>query len=157
MTEFDRNIATFKENLPAKCIKGSYPQILWVQAPLHDSFLDNSLRFKFNKCLEELSRLHSNCHTLFLKRVWDPQNLNLVQLQGGTIRYTAEGYSTYWEAVDCTVHYFDSVLLKKQDKFGKKLKNGDPVQKDRFRWQNPAYNKDLPEDFRGFRSLPPPP
>ena len=52
MTEHDRTVAAFKEYLPAKCIHSTHPQILWIQLPLHDNFVDNPERIKFNRCLE---------------------------------------------------------------------------------------------------------
>ena len=152
MSSFERCIAAFKEHLPAKSLKASYPKFLWIQAPLHDNFKNNSLRFKLNRCLEEVTKLHSNCHTLHLKRVWDPKNLNLFLLDSQ--RYTAEGLSVYWEAVDRTVQYFDSVMLKKLTTVPKR-KHSFQDQKDRFKWQNLAFNRN--ENVSSFKKLPPPP
>ena len=78
-----------------------------------------------------------------VKHVWDPKNLNLYLKDNQ--RFTAEGYTAYWEAVDRTVRYFDSVLPKKQKK-GKNLKKN--MDTDRFKWQNPKFNViDLPVKF----------
>ena len=65
-----------------------------------------------------------------------------------------DGYTAYWEAVDRTVWYLDSIMLKKHDKFKKKKSFGFPDQKDQFKWQNPKYNWDFNIMSRG---LPPPP
>ena len=156
MTEFERNIAAFKEYLPAKSLKSTYPQILWIKAPLHDNFTNNHTRQKFNRALEEITKLHANSSTLMLKRVWDSRNLNLYLKD--CQRFTSEGYTTYWEAVDRTVCYFDSVLLKKQLEKGKNPKKFSTghVDKDRFKWQNPQFNMDNSNN-RGFKLLPPPP
>ena len=59
-------------------------------------------------------KLHPNATSLVLKKVWDPKNNNLYL--GHSQRFTAECFTCYWEAVDCTVLYFDLVLLKKQEK-----------------------------------------
>ena len=43
MSEYDRSISAYKEYLPAKSLRPGYPQLLWIQAPLHDAFNDNDL------------------------------------------------------------------------------------------------------------------
>ena len=90
-----------------------------------------------------------------LKKVWDSKNLNF--FLESSQRYTAEGLTAYWEAVDRTVRYYDSVLLKKQDK--KKLQRSlESSQKDRFQWQNPSLNGRFEDqDKTTFKKLPPPP
>ena len=98
MTEFDRCIASFKENLPVRCVKNpGYPYFLWIQAPRHCQFPDNSQRFKFNRCLEEVVKLHVNSFTLALKKGWDSEDLSLYN---DGHKYTTKGYISYWEAVD---------------------------------------------------------
>ena len=142
MTHHERCIAAFKETLPAKSIRSTHLSILWIQAPEHINFINNRLRYKFDKCLEEVTSLHSNVYTLQLKKVWnqDDQTLFLQDSQ----RFTALGYKNYWEAVDRTVRYFDSIVLKKQTKDVQKKFGGQKGkifgQKDRFRWQNPSLN-----------------
>ena len=147
MTEYDRNIWTFKEFLPAKSVRGDWPHVLWIEAPLHDNFTNNSERYKFNKCLEEVVQIHDNMSALALEKVWNPKNGNLFLENCG--RFTCDGYCDYWEAADKMVRFCDSIMLKKKDqkirkieqkvqKFGQKGQNFD--QKDRFRWQNPALN-----------------
>ena len=135
MTEFDRGIATYKENLPAKCLKLDYPQMLWIQAPHHINFGNNVQREQYNKCLEEMCKLHSNTHTLALKKIWDPQDTALYLSSG---RFSSEGYKLYWEAVDKTVRYFDSIVLKKCKKRKAQRQNAPHTfgQKDQFRWKN---------------------
>ena len=156
MTEHDRAIAAYKEHLPAKCLHSDFPQILWIQAPEHQNFNDNDQRRKFNKSLEEVCQFHNNVHALMLKRVWDPKDGNL--FLADSQRFTTDGLKCYWEAVDRTVRYFDSVLLKKIEKEKRKnLKQHKGDQKDQFRWQNPAFNKSFGENTREYRKLPPPP
>ena len=104
MTEYDRCVASFKENLPAKNVKvPGYPYFLWIQLPLHEYFENNTAREHFNRCLDELVKLHSNVYTLALKKVWDPKDENLYLK---TQRFTSEGLRAYWEAVDKTIRYF---------------------------------------------------
>ena len=158
MTEHERMITAFKEYLPSKSIRNDHPQILWIQSPLHDNFTNNGDRYKFNKCLEESVKFHSNVHTLMLKKVWDSKNSELFQLN----RYTSFDLQSYWEAIDRTVRYFDSILLKKLLKTDVKMKQNKPGntqnrvqsgQNDCFCWKKPASEF---EDGR-FAKLPEPP
>ena len=110
MTECERNVAVFKENLPVKSLKPAFPQFLWIQAPLHEHFDNNYQRLKFNRCLEDIAKLHSNCTSLMLKKALDPQDSSL--FIESSQRFTARGFAVYWKAIDKTVCYFNSVLLK---------------------------------------------
>ena len=157
MTHLERSIASFKENLPAKCLQAGFPQILWIHPPSHVLFSNNSLRYKFGKCLEELAKIHDNTFSLMLKKVWDPNDKNLYMADRK--RYTVAGFRSYWEAVDKTIRYCDAVLLKKQEK--KKFQKGAASisggQKDQFRWQNPTLNCDITSENQVFCHLPAPP
>ena len=73
LTEHKRCIASYKDYLPAKSLRPTYPRILWIQAPEHECFTNNRLRYKFNRCLEELVKYHSNVFTLELKKSVEPQ------------------------------------------------------------------------------------
>ena len=162
MMEHERSVSTYKEFLLAKCLKPGYPQILWIQAPLHDNFSEanNSACYKFNKSLEEAVKVHDNISTLPFKKVWDARNFNFFIAESR--RFMTDGYYAYWEAVDRTARYFDSILLKKQDKkrghlkFSVMQKLSSTDQKDHFWWKNPAFNKDC-DTQKVFCPLPPPP
>ena len=136
MTEFDRTISVFKELLPLKCLRTAYPHMLWIQAPLHDGFNNNSQRFKFNRALEDVVKFHENMSTLFLKKGWNAEDSLLYSSE--VQRFTSTGYKMYWEAVDHTIWFCDSIVLKKQNDKRKALKP--QGQKDLFRWKNPTYN-----------------
>ena len=150
MTEYERNIASFKENLQNKSKKEGYPHFLWISAPLHDKFINNAERIKFNIAVEDVAKIHSNVTSLELKKIWNPKDGSLVE-HG---KLTNNGLKSYWEAVDKTVRYCDSVILKK--KFLKKLKVPNQVQVDKFRWHNPKIGSDL-KKFKDYRKLPSPP
>ena len=161
MTEHERAIASYKEHIPIKSKREGYPQILWIMAPLHDNFKNNREREKFNKAIEQVSKFHSNVNFLELKKVWsrNDDSLYCKQFQ----RFTNDGYTSYWEAIDRTVRYFDSVVLKKKEKSAHKAKNNTDFnrnrcdtsnyQNDKFRWKNPQIGKDLSR----FKKLPTPP
>ena len=154
MTEYDRAIATYKEHLPTKCKRDGYPHMLWIQAPSHINYVNESDRYKFNKGLEEMVKYHSNAYTLPLKKGWCPNNEDL--FSSSLKKYTAEGYAKYWEAVECTVRYFDSIMLKKHDKkINKKIKTSNNCQNDKFKWINPNIKKDVAKFAE--RKLPSPP
>ena len=161
MTEFERGVSSFKDNLPAKCKKDGYPHFLWILAPLHKKLSDENYnaRITFNQCVEDTCKFHVNVSSLELKKVWDPQDGTLIQRE----KFTAEGYKKYWDAIDRTVRYCDSVVIKK--KSTKKLikqkeffkgtaSNFD--QNDKYKWRNPKISKDLTK-FRSQRRLPSPP
>ena len=178
MTEYERCIAAFKDYLPAKSFNSEFPHILWIHAPMHDNFDNNSARFKYNKCLEEVAKMHSNVFTLPLKKVQNPHDGNLYLEHAK--RFSSDGYRDYWEAIDHTVRYCDSIVLKKLERqklqkftpgaiftgcsFGQKDRfqgdqKGQNCQKDRnndncFRWKNPTYNLSSPATVW---QLPPPP
>ena len=132
-----RAVATFKETLAVKSLKSAYPSILWIQPPSHDGFVNNSERYKFNKCLQEAVKFHEDVYTLELKKSWEPNNGNLYLAV--CQHFTCDGYCTYWEAVDKTIRYFDSIMLKKEKSksMSKSFQKGDL--NDHFRWQNPRF------------------
>ena len=57
-------------------------------------------------------KLHPQCFTLEINKVWDTTDLHLfLELK----RFTTDGFRSYWGggAVNKTVRYFDSVILKR--------------------------------------------
>ena len=147
MTEHERAVAAFKECIPAKAKKDGYPHILWILAPMHNNFNNNSKRYKFNKGVEDSAKFHSNVTCLHLKKVWDPVADDLFSKEYN--RYTTEGYKKYWGAVDRTIRYCDSIFLKKREKFAKRQVNtltGDEeksVDANKYRWFNPNIKNDV--------------
>ena len=65
----------------------------------------------FNKTINKLALQYDNTWSLQLKKIWDPQDHSLVTLDRN--RFTVQGYQKYWEAVDKTLKYVDTILLKK--------------------------------------------
>ena len=114
MNEFCKIISGYKDHLPPKAKKATYPHIIWIQAPCHNSFPKayNDLRQKFNLCLSKMGKLHLNTSVLELKKIWDPEDSTLVLPGSETL--TAKGRVTYWEAVDRTVKYCDTTTLRKE-------------------------------------------
>ena len=170
MTEHERNIASFKENLTIKSRRDNYPHIVWILAPMHDNFSNNAERYKFNRAVEDMCQFHSNVSCLELKKVWNPKDDGLFCKEFN--RYTATGLKSYWEAVDRTIRYCDTVVLKKREKIPKRgfqstgisgntsnrrpLNTTSNCQNDRFKWMNPSISRDV-KKFKQQRRLPTPP
>ena len=138
MTEHTRLVLAQKDYLPPKSKKANYPQIIWIQPPEHDNFTNNDLRRKFNECLNDIVQFHNNTITLPMKKVWDPSNRNLYIKKYG--RFTAEGFSTYWKVVDCTLWYADTILWNKAISPKKLKRTFIPQKQDKYRWTSPKFN-----------------
>ena len=116
MRKLSRMVETHKEHLPHHCKKAGYPAFIWIEAPLHDNFTDeaNMARSHFNRIVSKAAILQENTWSLQLKKIWDSQNGSLFLKEEQ--RFTAEGLKYFWEAVDKTVRYADTILLKKATK-----------------------------------------
>ena len=125
MNEFDKLIAIQKDYLPLKAHRVNYPQIVWIEAPHHINFPNNLGRKRFNTAMETVVQFHENTWVLKLKKVWDKHDSSLFLRSEN--RYTAAGYRSYWDAVDKTVRYADTILLKKPVK--KQNASGDAKKK----------------------------
>ena len=132
------------------------PQVVWIELPYHDNFNNNCLRECFNKALNDTAKLHEGVAVFQLKKVWDPVDTNLYLRDAD--RFTALGLRSYWEAVDKTVRFCDTTIMRRIAKT--EFKNSFPVLnaqrkpegQDRYRWRAPT------KQFKGKnRPLPPPP
>ena len=115
MTEHNRLICSQKDYLPNKAKRLNLPQVLWIEAPLHQSFINNTLRQKFNTCLQDMARLIPNVSVLSLKKVWDASDVH--NYSEVSRKLTVHGYKQYWEAVDRTVCYCDTTIIWKKPSF----------------------------------------
>ena len=118
----DRLISTQKEYLPIKAKKVNEPYFIWIQPLVHRNFKNNQLREKFAVCLEKTATYHENTFALPLKKVWDENDSALFSATDN--KFTANSYISYWEAVDQTVRYADTLLLKKESSTKNKSKVG---------------------------------
>ena len=69
------------------------------------------MRQKFNHALSTAALLNENTWSLKLKKIWDSHNHSLYNKEDD--KYTVEGIKTYWEAVDQTIKYADTILIKR--------------------------------------------
>ena len=156
MKEHDKLILQQKDNLPLKSKKYNFPQIVWIEAPLHDGFFNNELRAEFNNCLKKVGALHNNVSVLELKKIWDQHDSSLYLEEAQ--RYTSIGFRTYWDAVDRTLRFCDTTIIRRVMKAEFKDKSTDfnnkpplkmgaagkpsqqvqvHLQQNRFKWRNP--------------------
>ena len=179
MGDHEKSTSSHKDYLPEKCKRDAYPYFIWIQAPLHININNNPERVKFNHCIDRMTKFHSKVLSLQLKKIWDPQDTNLFIKESN--RFTCTGFSAYWNAVDKTVKYCDTILIKKLlNAQSKKLQNVDrkkfnknffqkgqfQTSNDRFRWtkqkgkfgqgKNYQKNETLTSET-GRRKLPTPP
>ena len=148
MKEHNKTIAIHKDFLPPRAQRKHFPQFIWIKAPVHNNFSNNAERIKFNSALTNMVKFHANTSVLELKKGWDPENHNL--FDSYSRRYTREGFSSYWAAIDKMVKFADTILIKKQMKTLERertkqssIKQQQPSkitdQYDPFHWENVAY------------------
>ena len=110
MKEHNRVIEIQKDFLPAKSKRVNYPHFVWIEPPIHRNFNNKFMREKFVRCLHTAADLHDNVSVLKLKKIWDDSDNALFNKKSQC--YTANGLNTSWEAVDCTLKFCDSTILK---------------------------------------------
>ena len=101
MREFGRIISAYKEYLPVKAKRNNFPHFIWIKAPYHCYFENNSLREKYNNCLKALCMVHDNMSVLQLKKIWNAEDTCF--FIEDPPRYTGTGLKNYWEAVHKSV------------------------------------------------------
>ena len=118
MSDQSKLILTQKSYLQQKAKRTNYPHIVWIEAPIHNNFPDNYRRERFNYSLNHMVQFQEDTTVLKFKKIWDSSNSRLYIRENE--RFTCEGLSAYWAAVDCTLRYLDTILLKKFENKGAK-------------------------------------
>ena len=109
------------EQLPLKAkMQGEYPVIYWVAAVSHKLLTNRDLRAKFNLCLESIIKKFDNMRVIKIKEIWNYDDQFLVS--NGAL--TPTGLSTYWKAVDSSIHFNVKRNEKSNGKFKKATSNG---------------------------------
>ena len=144
MKEQSKLIEIQREYLPEKAKRSGFPQIIWIEAPVHDCFNNNETRHIYNKSLAKAAQHQENVTILKLKKIWDPTDINLFVEDSD--RYTSDGYSNYWAAVDYTMKFMDTILIKKlrnrNSKKGKKqvkIPGKRSKSFNKYHWQSKNY------------------
>ena len=94
--------------------KVNYPTFIWIEAPLHKNFNNNEARGRYNRALNTVAKLHDNMEVLQL----NSKDSSLYDHIDGV--YTDKGWDSYWEAVDKTAKFADTILFKKIQKSSKR-------------------------------------
>ena len=166
MTDFRKIVSKQKEFLEKKSKKPYYPQFVWLEAPMNVNFGNNPGRKTFNDALHVASKFHENVTVLDMRKIWDADNTRLFVAE--SLRYTCEGYSTFWAAVDCTMKFMDTLLFKKiENKSTKKAKaalseksttqqkkeDRAPIDKyaDQYKWESDDYKSNRSDRKRAHR------
>ena len=123
MKQHNKYISIHKENLPRRAKRELYPQFIWIEAPINTAFANNAARIKFNASLNHVAKFQQNMTVIQLKKIWDTEDPNYYVHDSR--RFTVEGYSKYWEAVNASVKFMDTILIKKiAKKSSKNAHNG---------------------------------
>ena len=147
MGEFTKLVEIQKDFLLKKCKKLGYPQFIWIEAPLHDNFVNNHDRIKFNRALNTAVKFHDDTYVLKFKKVWDEKNSNLYFSEFR--RFTNEGLNAYWMAIDATLKFADTILLKKKQGGttaksridADKSSTTSTYNRDKYKWYKDDYRK----------------
>ena len=113
MKEHNRIIAAMKDILPKKAKQDTYPHIIWIEPPMHKDMSVKMVKLheKFGSVLQEVAKYKDGVSVLALKKLWDPEDTNLFVKHSQ--RFTASGYKKYWDAVDRTVRFCDTTILRR--------------------------------------------
>ena len=113
--EINRADMCYKELLPKKSLWDNFPHYLFIIPTKHKAYNNNVARTTFSSILSEaVQAVGSNFSSMQLKQLWDSQDGNL--FLKNQQRFTAEGKQTFWQAVDRTIKFCDSILEKKRNK-----------------------------------------
>ena len=144
MCQYDRMVSSQKEYLTPKSKRANEPYFVWIKPPMHESIHSKELRLRemFKKALDNCTSMHQNTFALQLKKMWDPSDKLLYNREER--RFTANGLILYWQAVDKTVKYANTLLLKK--KHQKTTPNDTPHHQrhsfhdnDKYHWRKPSH------------------
>ena len=111
LKETAKAVSIFKDFLPKRAQREKYPHICWIQPVTNIHFYNNKEREHFGDKLKKFIPLYNNMSTLKLVQVWDIYDRSLYL--GPQRRFTHEGKVQYWRAVDKTVRFCDTNILKK--------------------------------------------
>ena len=96
------------QNLPQKANKYNWPNILWIEPTLHSRYQDNSLRIKFIRSLHIAVQNYNRMVVLPLRQHWNDHDDSLVS----SGRLNQNGYNTYCSAMDSTIRFADTKLMR---------------------------------------------
>ena len=107
--EMENSIRYFTANIPFKANKYNRPNVLWIEPSLHINYTDNNSRVKFIRSLHAALKSNHRHIILPLKQHWCDNNTDLVFSNGSVNK---QGYSTFTKAVDATIRFADTRLMR---------------------------------------------
>ena len=139
MCQFDRVIATHKEHLPMKCKRDDEPKFIWIKPPTNTNFSNNTMHNHFSEALSHNAQYYDAHYSLPMKKLWDYSDTAL--FNNSDRKFTAVGYKTYWESVNKTVKYTDTLYMKKEARKKEKPKHEKkpekkPRRNNKFHWNH---------------------
>ena len=134
MKDINKILNEFKEMLPDFSQRENWPTIIWIIPTLHRNYKSTERyhRRVLADIIEKETKKHKNCLALRLKQVWDEDNTQFFDKY--TDKFTADGLTAIWQAVDRTIKYCDVIMNKKD--VNMENPNCNP-----FKYRNPQYLK----------------
>ena len=114
MSEVHKILRIAKDAKPSYARRDHFPEVIWIEPPVHKNFEDNIRRQKLGLAITNTVKLYSEMRSLQMRKIWDYQDNNLVVRNMS--RVTAEGYTKYWLSIDGLVKLWDTYLLAKKIK-----------------------------------------
>ena len=111
MREFSKAIESFKDYLPEKAKREKHPHVTWIQPVTNVNLANSSVRDKFGSDLKTYATMFPNMSALRLVQIWDIYDKSLYL--GPQQRFTHEGKSQFWRALDKTVRFCDTNIMKR--------------------------------------------
>ena len=102
-----------KNALPLHAKRYLYPQIFWAELPYHTS-LNNTVRAKFNQCLEGAVAQFNEMKILRIHRKWKFDDLSLVS----SSTFSEKGKETYWAGIDKAIQFWENGRKRPVNKIG---------------------------------------
>ena len=144
MKEFNQIIDEFKSMIPTKAKKHDWPYFLWIVPTIHRHYFNLEEREKFNKCLTTVEALHDNVICLELEQLWNPTDRRI--FLHDTQKFSSDGYNTFWKAVDKTLKFADTSVIRHSNKKMKDVftdKRAEKIKRQQTRnthYQNPSFS-----------------
>ena len=95
-----------KKALPVKAAKYMYPQVFWLEVPLHKSFDNNDKHREFNMQIEKMVNNYNEMKMLKIRRVWHFDDSRAVERNSQFL--TESGIENYWAGVDEALQFWEN-------------------------------------------------
>ena len=110
MTAFSKATKKVNDALPLRSTKFCYPHFLWMEPTLHTNHQNITLRTKFIRSLHVVAQMHDEMISLPVRHPWNQNDTNLYNWLQQSL--SANGYATLWKALDATINFVDTKLMR---------------------------------------------